>query len=138
VEVLVMRIFARSQRLMAVVLLAWHLPSCTSAAGWRTQTVVPQETKRTMYAGDVRVTTTDGSTHAFRGVWVSADSLGGWLAEPAGTEKGFPLTDVSAVRTRRMHRPSRESEVSRIWKGAAVLVGLVAVFGGVGLATCFR
>jgi hypothetical protein len=98
-------------------------------AGWQTQTVVPQETKRTMYAGDVRVRTTDGSTHAFRGVWVSADSLGGWLAEPAGTERAFTLGAVETVQVR--HRVAAQPEGRRSGEGSqsAVVVIVAALLG---------
>ncbi len=91
-----MRTSSRFHRLVALGILGAHLPAC-GTAGWRTQAIVPQETKRTMYAGDVRVRTTDGTTYPFRGVGVSADSLGGWLTEPGGTERAFPLSDVATV-----------------------------------------
>jgi len=93
--------FARVRQLIAALLLAWYLPACSARTHWRTQPVVPQETKHTKYAGDVRVTTTDGTTHAFRGVWVSADSLGGWLIEPAGRERAFALASVESLKVRR-------------------------------------
>ena len=88
------------RRPMAAILLVWLLPACAGTARWRTHEVTPQETKRTVYAGDVRVITTDGKVHLCRGVWVSPDSLGGWLQEPAGAELTFALADVRFVQTR--------------------------------------
>lgn len=121
-----MRTFTRAQRLIALILLAWYLPSCATAR-WQTQTIVPQEMKRTMYVGDVRVTTTDGSTHAFKGVWVSADSLGGWLVEPAGIERAFPLASIGQVQARSEARnTSSNRSVSRTLVGFAILGVLVA------------
>jgi len=131
-----MRPVTRTQRLIAVALAVWHLPSCATTR-WQTQTIVPQETKRTMYVGDVRVTTTGGTTHAFQGVWVSADSLGGWLVEPAGVERAFALTEVEAMQVRHargLPQPagSRASRETKLWTlaGLAVVVVLPAVFCG--------
>jgi hypothetical protein len=36
-EALAMRTFTRVQRLIAFVLLAWHLPPCSAGTGWQTQ-----------------------------------------------------------------------------------------------------
>ena len=125
-----MRTSSRFGRLVAIGLLVWHLPACSASAGWRTQTIVPQETKRTVYAGDVRVTTADDTVHAFRGLWVSADSLGGWLTEPAGTERAFPLSDVTAVQV--WHQGGAPShETSRV-SATAKIVSVVALAALVG------
>jgi len=117
-----MRTLVAVRRLIAVVLLAWHVPACST--GWQTRPVVPQENKRTVHAGDVRVTTTDGTVHAFRGMWVSADSLGGWLTEPTGVERAFPLNSVATVQVRHQ-RGSPSHEGSRV-SGGKVL-GLIVV-----------
>jgi len=52
-----------------------------------------------MYGGDVRVTVTDGTVYRCRGVWISQDSLGGWLREPAGEEFAVALGDVAHLET---------------------------------------
>ena len=70
-----------SSRPVAALLLICTLPAC--AGGWSTRTVEPQESKRTVYAGEVRVDLVDGTRHYFRGLWVGPDSLGGWLTSPA-------------------------------------------------------
>ena len=126
--------YSRFRRLIAAVLLAWHVPACSASTGWRTQTIVPQETKRTMYAGNVQVETAD-STYTFVGVWVSADSLGGWLPE-GGAARAFPLSDVRAVRVWyeggiRAEAGSKGYDAS-LDKHAAkgIVVGVIAVFAG--------
>ncbi len=121
------------RRPFAFLLLVWYLPACASSSRWTAQAVVPQETKRTMYAGDVRVQTTDGTTHVFRGVWVSADSLGGWLIQPAGAERSFPLVEVSALQVRGTGGEPARGERSSAWMiGALVGVLLGASLPGGG------
>ena len=85
------------RRPTAVLLLVWYLPACATGSAWTSRPVAPQAAKRTMYVGDLRVGTEDGETHRFRGVWMSQDSLGGWLAEPAGVERTFPLSEVATL-----------------------------------------
>ena len=127
------------RRPMAAILLVWLLPACAGTARWRTHEVTPQETKRTVYAGDVRVVTTDGKVHLCRGVWVSPDSLGGWLQEPAGAELTFALADVQSVQTRSADGGAAAPSATTTVRGvkdvqdklvlilaAALVVGLVA------------
>jgi len=102
--------------------------ACAVTSGWQTQRVVPQETKRTLYAGDVRVITADGTTHALRGVWVSADSLGGWLVEPAGVERAFALTEISAVQVRDTGNRQQAGGTLGAKKWAALVMGAFVVF----------
>lgn len=87
------------RRLIASFLLVLLLPSCAGTGRWTAQPVAPQESKRTMYGGDVRVTVTDGTVYRCRGVWISQDSLGGWLREPAGEEFAVALADVVGLDT---------------------------------------
>jgi hypothetical protein len=46
-----------------------------------------------MYAGDVRLTVSDGAVHQFRGVWISKDSLGDTRAR---VDRGFPVTPLNS------------------------------------------
>jgi len=90
-----------------------------------------------MYAGDVRVRTTDGTTYPFRGVGVSADSLGGWLTEPGGTERAFPLSDVATVQVwHQGSAPSHEGPglSSEEESHTVKVIGVVALVALVGFA----
>lgn len=86
------------RRPIAALLMTWYLPACASQ--WRAEAITPQDAKETIYAGDARIRTADGNVYRCHGLWVSSDSLGGWLQEPAGTEIGFALADVRSVQTR--------------------------------------
>jgi hypothetical protein len=125
-----MRVIARIRRPVAMVVLIW-VSACASAGRWRTVPVVPQETKQTLYVGDVRVLTRDGATHGFRGVWVSADSLGGWLTEPAGAARSFALGDVARLDVRRSSHAAQGSGIRTTDKIGAlatvVVVGAILV-----------
>jgi hypothetical protein len=105
-----MWIMQRIRRPMAVLLLVW-LSACATAGRWKDVAVTPQPTRQTLYAGDVRVTTTGGTVYAFRGVWVDPDSLGGWLVEPAGTEQGFALGDVARLEVRAASRGAQPTGI---------------------------
>ncbi len=121
-----MRLLSRP---IALLLLVWYLPACAGSGSWTTRAVVPQETKRTMYTGEVRVQTTDGTSRAFRGVWVSPDSMGGWLMQPAGAEVAFPLADVRAVQVRDGSGRRARATQSSAW----LVGGLVGVLLGAAL-----
>jgi hypothetical protein len=84
-----------------------------------------------MYVGDVRVETKDGSKHRFRGVWVSADSVGGWSFERSGVEETFALGEVATVKTR--HVPRASANESR--KTAIMVFEVVAIVGVLGMLT---
>jgi len=123
----------RLRRPIAFVLLIWLIPACAPSTTWTAQTVVPQPTKRTVFAGDVRVETTGGATHPFRGLWVSTDSVGGWLAEPAGAEMSFALNEVAVVHVREGGAHVARDGRNSAWAiGALVGVLLGASLGGGG------
>jgi hypothetical protein len=110
--------------------LTWYLLGC-AGSGWTTQEVTPQDTKQVVHAGEARVETTGGETYRLRGVWVSQDSLGGWLIEPAGQKVAMPLSAVAHVEGR--------GAGSR-WSGALAGMGIGAAIGAIGpiihIATC--
>ena len=128
-----MRIIQRIRRPVAAMLLIW-LSACAAAGHWKEVAVTPQPARQTLYAGDVRVTTTGGIAYAFRGVWVGPDSLGGWLVEPAGTEQGFALDEVTRLEVRGASRRAQpagikgggDQKVFLILLGAYFAVGIVA------------
>lgn len=105
-----MWIMQRVRSPVAALLLVW-LSACATAGRWHDVAVAPQQTRQTLYAGDVRVTTTGGTVYAFRGVWVDPDSLGGWLVEPAGAEQGFALGDVARLEVRAAPQGAQPSGV---------------------------
>ena len=123
----------RVRRPVAALLLVW-LSACATAGHWQDVAVAPQPTRQTLYAGDVSVTTTGGTVYAFRGVWVGPDSLGGWLVEPAGAERGFALGDVARLEVRGASRRAQpagikgggDQKVFLILLGAYFAVGIVA------------
>lgn len=111
---------------VSCLLLTWYLIGC--GGGWVTRPIVPQEEKRTIHAGDVRVRTIDGITHRFRGIWVSQDSLGGWLAAPAGAERSFPLASIERVEYRTTNRSDAlRGSNSGNWKAAVAVIGGIVV-----------
>ena len=122
-----MRVPEWIRRSVAGGLLIWT-PACATAGRWKDVTVAPQPTRQTLYAGDVRVATRDGMVYAFRGVWVGPDSLGGWLVEPAGTEQGFALGDVTRLEVRGAQSASATSGMRTLDKVTPLLV-VVAVAG---------
>jgi len=130
-----------SSRPVAALLLICTLPDC--AGGWATRTVEPQESKRTVYAGEVRVDLVDGSRHYFRGLWVGPDSLGGWLKSAAGAEQAFALRDVVRVQSHSIERAGSDGERGmargsgkHALVGAGVGAAMGAVIGLIGVATC--
>ena len=130
-----MRVIETTRRPVAMVLLIW-VSACASAPRWTEVAVVPQETKQTLYVGDVRVLTMDGTMHGFRGVWVSADSLGGWLREPAGDKRSFALGEVARLDVRRSSHAGQVSGIRTADKlfPLAAVVAVAAMFGAM-LAT---
>lgn len=123
----------RLRRPIACVLLLWSFPACAPSTTWTAQPVVPQPAKRTMFAGEVLVETSGGATYLFRGVWVSADSIGGWLTEPTGTELSFPLNEVAAVHVREGGARAARTRRSSAWAtGALIGVLLGGALGGGG------
>jgi hypothetical protein len=129
-----MRVIARIRRPVAMVLLIW-VSACASAGRWRAVPVVPQETKQTLYVGDVRVLTRDGAMHGLRGVWVSPDSLGGWLTEPAGAERSFALGDVARLDVRRSSHARQRSGIRTA--DTVFPLAAVAVMGAIVLGVIF-
>ena len=133
----------RIRRPVAAVLLTW-MSGCATGGRWVEVAVAPQPTRQTLYAGDVRVATKGGMVYALRGVWVGPDSLGGWLAEPAGKEQSFALGDVTRLDVRGASgqtRPTRiggdgDQKVIMILLGAFFAVGIVGaiVIGDLGLS----
>jgi hypothetical protein len=130
-----------SSRPVAALLLICTLPAC--AGGWSTRTVEPQESKRTVYAGEVRVDLVDGTRHYFRGLWVGPDSLGGWLTSPAVAEQAFALRDVLRVQSHSSERPGSDSARGGArGSGTHALVGMGvgaamgAILGLIAVATC--
>jgi len=126
------RIVRSTRKPVAALLLIW-LSACATAGRWNEVAVTPQPTRRTLYAGSVRVTTSGGTVYAFRGAWVGPDSLGGWLVEPAGAELSFALGDVTRLEVRGAPRqaqsPGIEGDGDQKWfmilLGAYFAVGIV-------------
>ena len=122
-----MCILERIQRPVAAALLVW-MSGCATGGRWAEVTVAPQPTRETLYAGDVRVTTTGGTVYAFRGVWVGPDSLGGWLVEPAGTEQSFALGDMAKLEVRGASGHARPAGIEGDGNQKAIMILLGAFF----------
>jgi hypothetical protein len=75
--------------------------------------------------------------YAFRGVWVDPDSLGGWLVEPAGTERGFALGEVARLEVRGAHSATATNGIRTVDKVIPLLavVAVAGILAGIALAS---
>jgi hypothetical protein len=120
-----MRTYSRTRRLMAVVLLAWFQPACTT---FQTTDLAPQEALEGQEQAILTVADSAGERIIhLANPWVTADSIGGTPCDQhftcsAGSTLSVPLSSVQRLEVKRYDKKAT------MLLGGVVLAAALVVF----------